>query len=93
MKITNHAYEKAKERLSWKADVIEKMAEIALNEGISHSDTKGKLKRYITKLYLSHRTSNNIRIYGQNIYFFLGDTLITIYRVPTNLIKYLKHYN
>ena len=43
--ITDHAYERAKERLSWKTSVLEKMAEKAYNDGICHKDTKGSLNK------------------------------------------------
>lgn len=92
IQISEHAYDRAKDRLSWKPDVLEKMAKRALKEGIKHSDTVGKLKRYISKLFLQYRKANNIRIYGQNIYFFHNNYLLTIYRVPTKLIKYLKKF-
>lgn len=91
MVITDHAYKMAKKRLKWKRNVIDKMAAKAFEEGILHSQTKGKLKRYIDKLYLSHRTANNIRIYGEDVYFFAGDTLITLYRLPSSMLKYLSH--
>ena len=90
IRISEHAYDMAKKRLSWKPDVIDKMAKKAYNEGIKHSETTGRLNRYINKLFLKYRTANNIRIYGQNIYFFTGSTLVTLYRVPTSLIKYIK---
>ena len=93
LRISYHAYDMAKERLSWKPAVLDKMAERAYKEGIKYSDTTGKLKRYIAKIFLQYRTANNIRIYGQNIYFFAGKTLITLYRVPTGLIKYLKKFS
>lgn len=43
--ITEHAYERAKERLKWKSKVLDKMAEKAFLEGIKHKDTKGSLMR------------------------------------------------
>ena len=88
---TDHAYEKAKERLGWKHNVLNKMMEKAFNEGIKHSDTKGTLNRYITKLWFKYKTANNIRIYGENVYFFCGKKLITIYRLEQKIIKHLKY--
>ena len=69
--IIKHAYERAKERFRWKHDVLNKMAKKAYLEGIEHKGTKGTLHKFITKLWFEHRHCNNIRIYGENIYFFL----------------------
>ena len=89
--ITEHAYERAKERLGWKHDVLDRMAEKALNEGVKHGDTKGTLHRYITKLWFEYKHCNNVRIYGENIYFFCGNKLITLYRLEQKLIKHLRY--
>lgn len=89
--ITEHAYERAKERLSWKSKVLDKMAEKAFLKGIKHKDTKGSLNKYVTSLWFKYKHANNIRIYGENIYFFSDNTLITIYQLPNNLRKHVKY--
>ncbi len=89
--ITEHAYERAKERLSWRRKTLNRMAKKAFYGGLKHKDTKGKLNKYISNLYLQYRTANNIRIYGENVYFFTDCHLITLYRMPQELIKYLKY--
>lgn len=89
--ITDHAYERARERLGWKHDVLDKMASKALIEGVKHGDTKGTLHRYITKLWFEYKTANNVRIYGENIYFFCDNKLITLYRLEQKLIKHLRY--
>lgn len=88
---TEHAYEKAKERLEWKPKVLDKMMQKAFDEGIQHKDTKGSLKKYITKLWFKHQTANNIRIYGENVYLFYGQTLITLYRIDNKMKKHLQY--
>ena len=88
---TEHAIEKAKERLGWNYKVLNKMMLKSFVDGIKHSDTKGTLNRYITKLWFKYQTANNIRIYGENVYFFKGQTLITLYRLDNKLIKHLRY--
>lgn len=88
--ITSHAYERAKERLGWDAGALEKMAKRSFSDGIKHSDTKGKLNRWLTKLWFNYKTCNNVRIYGQNIFFFRNNILITLYQVPNEFKKYIK---
>lgn len=89
--ITDHAYERAKERIGWKPKVLDKMAEKAFLEGKKHKDTKGALMRYLTKLWFSYKHCNNVRIYGENVFFFCDNILITLYQLPNNLRKHLKY--
>ena len=88
---TEHAYVKAKERMKWKPKVLDKMKQKAFNEGIQHKDTKGTLKKYITKIWFRYKFCNNIRIYGENIYFFCYQKLITLYRLNSKLLKHLQY--
>lgn len=89
--ITDHAYQRAKERLSWGKETIERMAKKAYFEGIRHKDTKGKLNKYITSLWSERKTANNIRIYGENIYLFSRNVLLTVYHLDAKMRKTLKH--
>lgn len=89
---TKHAYEKAKERMKWKPKVLDRMMQKAFDEGIKHSETKGSLKKYITKLWFRYQTANNIRIYGENVFFFAGEKLITLYRIDNKMVKRLKYH-
>lgn len=88
---TSHAYDRAKERLGWSTHVLDKMMQKAFVFGAQHKDTKGTLNRYITGLWFAHRNSNNVRIYGEVIYFFAGQTLITLYHLKPQLRKHLTH--
>lgn len=74
--------------MRWNKSTTNKMANLALEKGKSHSETKGKLSRYISKLWFTYKTANNTKIYGEDVYLFNNSTLITIYRVPSKLIKY-----
>lgn len=90
--VTQHAYERAKERLNWKRSVVDKMAIIAYTEGVGHNKMKGTLSRYITKLWHTNKEANNIRIYGETIFFFSHNILITLYQLPTSLKKHKKYH-
>lgn len=89
--ITEHAYDRAKERFGWKSKVLDKMAEKAFLEGIKHKNTKGSLMRYLTKLWFKYKHCNNVRIYGENIFFFCDNRLITVYQLPNDLRKHVKY--
>lgn len=85
--ITEHAYHRAKERLGFDKHAIEKIADKAFSEGIKHGKAKGRLRKYIDSIFFQYRTANNIRVYGENIFLFNGNTLITVYQLPQNLKK------
>jgi len=85
--ITDHAYERAKERINWNKSTLDKMASKSFNNGIKHSDTKGALNKYITKLWFEHKTANNIRIHGEVVYLFRNNLLITLYQLPNEFKK------
>jgi len=85
--ITDHAYDMAKNRLSMNRGSFEKLSEKAFILGVNHSEVAGNLKKYIDSKFLSQRSANNIRIYGENIFIFSKQTLITVYQVPTSLKK------
>jgi hypothetical protein len=88
--VTNHAFDRAKERLSLNANALTRLAEKAFTSGLKHSDMKGKLEKYITKLWFMHKSADNIRVYGENVFVFIGNTLITVYQLPNELRKYVK---
>lgn len=90
--ITDHAYERAKERLSLNHKALDRMAVKAYKDGIKHSDTTGRLNKYVTNLWSKSKTANNVRIYGEVIFLFAKNRLITVYQIPNELKKILKHY-
>lgn len=71
-----------RERLGIPKRITDKNAEKALRFGVKHSDTSGSLHRYITSLYWKEQTANNTRIYGDYVYIFHNETLITVFPLP-----------
>ena len=90
IKITAHAFERAKERLSLSSDSLKKMADKAYDQGIKHSDTKGALNKYLSSLFFRHKNANNIRIYGEFVYIFINNKLVTLYVIPSEYKKHIK---
>lgn len=76
--VTKHAAERGDSRLGLRLGSLTRMAELALENGIKHSETSGSLKRYIDKLFLTHRNGSNIRIYGETVFIFAGEILVTV---------------
>lgn len=85
MKITNHARLRGAERLNLPLEPFKRLAGIAMERGLSHAETTGKLNRYVTSLYMNGHNANNIRIYGDFVYLFKGGTLITVLALPNNM--------
>lgn len=82
IKITNHAKKRTKKRIGISKKDADRNAQKAYHFGIKHSDTKGKLQKYIDFLYLSHGKSNNTRIYNRKVYLFHNEVLITVLNLP-----------
>lgn len=84
--VTKHAETRIKERLGVSKKISEKIADKALKNGISHRDCTGSLKKYVNKLYLSHRKGTNIKVYNRKVFIFREDLLITVLELPKKLI-------
>lgn len=82
MKVSNHAQQRAGERLGLSPGPFLKLAAKALEHGIKHVETSGSLKKHMDGLFLYRGTANNMRIYGEFIYLFCNQTLITVYGLP-----------
>lgn len=90
IEINEHAYERANERLSLTRESFTKLALKAYEVGINHADAKGRLRKYMDSLWFKYKKANNIKIYGENIFFFKDNVLITVYQVPSDLKKLVK---
>lgn len=84
-KTTNHARDRMKERCGFNKSSIDRMAKIAYNKGLRHKDCGGRLNKYITNIYFEYETANQIRIYGDKVYLFKDELLITVFNLPNNL--------
>ena len=76
--LTKHALKRCKERCGWGHEASQRMATMALQDGLQHADARGGLKRYFDALYLTERSANNLRIYGRHVFVFCDDRLITV---------------
>lgn len=90
MGVSEHAKERLKERCGFNKKASERMAQKAFEEGIAHSQTKGRLNKWVTSLYFRNRNANNIRLYGDKAYIFCDDILVTVIQIPVSLTKDLK---
>lgn len=91
--LTEHSKTRLKERCGLNKDSLERIAEKAFLNGITHSETKGNLNKWITSLYFQNCAANNIRLYGDKAYLFTGNKLITIIQIPNNLLDAVHKIN
>lgn len=87
MKVTHHAKDRLKERSGLNKKSVDRIAKKALEEGIPHKQTTGRLNKWITSLYFNNKAANNIRLYGDKAYIFSKETLITVLQIPPSLTK------
>lgn len=85
---TKHGQKRIRKRQGVKKSNLEDEIDKVLEEGLSHGDCKGKLKKYLDRLWFSHK-SGYFRVYKSNIYIFdfNTDRLITMYALPGHLNK------
>lgn len=87
MIITNHGENRVRKRIGVSKKVVEGLFEKALELGIEHSDTKGRLNKYFTYLYFHNKTANNIRIYSDYVFICQNKKLITCFKIPNEHLK------
>lgn len=96
--VTDHAYMRIKQRMGLSREAAVRMAEKAFSEGVSHSETSGRLAKYIAGKSLEYRQpGTRIIIYGEMVYCFCGaritriggrfGILVTVWYIPNNLKK------
>lgn len=83
IEITDHAFQRGRERLALNKKALQRHADKAFNKGIKLEDTKGDLHLYLEKKYKQGNKCNNMRIYGEILFLFSDNRLVTITTLPT----------
>ena len=90
MEITKHAYSKAKERLSWKRSTLDRMVGKIYLSGTKVEDTRGQMLKFLNVKIERYPEARELRVYGDILYIFSRGRLVTLYPIPSELIKYVK---
>jgi hypothetical protein len=69
---------------------LDRMVKKAFHKGKKWNDTKGSLKDFLQWQRMQHPETNQIRVYGENVFYFSNFALITLYRLDNGLLKFLK---
>lgn len=88
--LTKHSISRLEQRCGVSKKNAPKVAKRAFRTGITHAETHGELHRFLDSIYLSQKKGTNMRIYGNAVYVFTGDVLITVIRIPDNLLTEIK---
>lgn len=90
IKVTKHAYKRARQRLKWKRDTLDRMMGKVFVEGLKPSAFSGVFGRYIRKKLNKGGVANHLMIHGEVLFFFKDSVLITVYKVPSKFSKCLR---
>lgn len=88
--VTKHAEVRLIERLGLNKKAVKRATERAFLKGKSFVIFNGSLRRYLDKLYLTHKKADNIKVFGNFIYLFRGTLLITVFELPKNYQKQMR---
>lgn len=89
--ITNHARSRLRSRSGLNKKSVNRIADRVLDRGYQRHELSGNLRLYVDCLYRNKgKRSDNIRVYGDKVYIFVGLTLITVLQIPSELTKNMK---
>jgi len=91
VQVTLHGKNRIHERCGIKVKSAERLANIAFEKGLCQSDVSGSLHGYLVSLYDFNGQANNIRMYGDKIYIFCNDVLVTVYDTPKRFQNTINH--
>lgn len=90
--VSRHARKRLKERSGLNKKAIQRMVDMAYTQGIRHSQMKGRLHKWVTSVACKGiSNATNIRAYGDKLYLFDRNILVTVIQIPPNLLKDIKN--
>lgn len=81
--ITEHAHHRMKERMGLPRSARAAAAARAMQFGIRREDAVGPLRDYLSRNW--ERDTNTLRVYGNFVFAFEGERLVTVFELPKNL--------
>lgn len=90
--LTTHAKRRMRQRSGITAGHHRAMNKKVFKAGIPFKSTQGALRDYINKINHKNNTFIDTRVYGNNIYLFKHNTLITVLNLPEDISCNLSKY-
>lgn len=78
--VTRHAADRMRERGGLNRKSIQRIANQIYFNGYPIERTKGRLRKWMYKISKSNPSAQNLRIYGDKLYIFSNDVLITVFK-------------
>ena len=91
IQVSRHAEKRMRERCGLNRKAVERMAQKAFDKGIKRSQTKGNLNKWVTGLWSRNKSADNIRLYGDKVYIFCDNVLVTVMQIPRDLVKDMEY--
>lgn len=79
--VTRHAADRMLERGGLNRKSIQRIANQVYSNGYPIERTKGRLRKWMYKISKSNSSAQNLRIYGDKLYIFSNDVLITVFKI------------
>ena len=86
VELTAHACERAKERKIGTGESIYKNAQKAYERGKSPDDFGKEVRKYLNNV-LKGSKGNNVKVYGNFVYIFFNNILITTFPLSQKLLQ------
>lgn len=93
IKVSKHAYKNAKKRLGYNKSAFDNTLVKIFEKWIYHWKTKWNLFKWITKTILSHPHPLKSILYADYMVLYKDTLIISVYKIPNNLLpisKYIK---
>lgn len=88
--ITRHGGRRVRERSGINKKAVHRIVCKAYHEGFTREDTNGELRKWIERICEKNKPADQVRIYGDNMYLFADNYLITMFQIPNSLKKNIK---
>lgn len=86
-KITKHAEKRLKERSGISQKAADRIMDSVWQKGLSHADLRGNLRKWVDSKRFWERNVDQIRLYGDKLYLFSEEKLVTVIQIPQDLAK------
>jgi hypothetical protein len=83
--LTKHARKRARKRYRWNSCTLERMAIKAFDSGLRRNNTSGYLRKYLDEKFERHDKTKNVTLYGETVFIFVQNRLITVWHLPVHL--------
>lgn len=83
--MTRHGGKRLKERAGFNKRAAARMASRALTDGLPREQARGALREFMDVLWSARHNSENMRVYGEFVYLFSGETLVTVLPLPQSI--------